>query len=82
MYSCGPLHMDEQKLEDQREPISNSFVPIQDVAWRTCREPWTIDMGGERESMKSILAAQRDNDVIGENIQPLMPYHQHLPLTF
>ena len=32
MYSCGPLHMDEQRLDDQLEPIYSSPVPIQNVA--------------------------------------------------
>ena len=50
MYSRGPLHMDEQSLDDQPEPIYNSIVPIQDVAWKTCRERWTIETGSERES--------------------------------
>ena len=30
--SWGPLHMDEQRQDDQREPIYNSSVLIQDVA--------------------------------------------------
>ena len=29
IYSCGPLHMDEQRQDDQVEPIYNSSVPIQ-----------------------------------------------------
>ena len=33
MYSCGPLHMDEQRLDNQLELIYNSSVLIQDVAW-------------------------------------------------
>ena len=28
----GPLHMDEQRQDNQQEPIYNSFVPIQDTA--------------------------------------------------
>ena len=35
---CGPLHTDEQALGDQLEPIYNSSVLIQDIAWKTCRE--------------------------------------------
>ena len=35
MYSCGPLHMDEQRQDDQLEPIYNSSVPIKDVALKT-----------------------------------------------
>ena len=35
MYSYGPLHMDEQRQDDQLEPTYNSSVPIQDVALKT-----------------------------------------------
>ena len=42
------LQMNEQRLDDQVEPIYISSVPIQDVAWNTCRERWTIDTDGER----------------------------------
>ena len=35
MYTCGPLHMDKQSLDQQLEPIYNSSVPIQGVAWKT-----------------------------------------------
>ena len=52
-YSYGPLRMDEQRLNDQREPIYNSSVPIQDVARKTCRDRWMIETGGERKSGKS-----------------------------
>ena len=38
MYSCGPPHMDELKLDNQLEHIYSSSVPIQDVPWRTCQE--------------------------------------------
>ena len=38
--------MDEQKLDDQLEPINNNSEPIQDVAWNTSRERWTIETGG------------------------------------
>ena len=34
-YSCGALHMDEQKQDDQLEPIYNSSVPIQVVGLKT-----------------------------------------------
>ena len=34
-YSCGPLQVDQQRQDDQLEPIYNSFVPIQDVALKT-----------------------------------------------
>ena len=64
-YSCGPLHIDEQKQDDQLEPIYNSSVPIQDVALKTYLELWTIQIGGrrERESVRSMPAARHDDDV-------------------
>ena len=64
MYSCGALHTDEQELGNQLEPIYNSSVLIQDVAWKTDRDRWTIETSGERESGKSMLAARHDNDDI------------------
>ena len=42
------------------ESIYNSFVPIQNVAWRTFRDRQTIETGGERWSGKSVLAARHD----------------------
>ena len=63
MYYCGPLLPDEQWLGDQIEPIFNSFVPIQDVAWKTCREQWTIETSGKKKSGKSVLAAWHNNDI-------------------
>ena len=57
MYSCGALHMDEQKLDDLLEPIYNSSLPIWDVAWKTSWEQWTLGMGGEKGSDRSVLAA-------------------------
>ena len=45
-YSCGPLHMDEQRQDDQIEPIYNSSVSIQDVASKTKRERLTIETDG------------------------------------
>ena len=55
-YSSGPLHMDEQRQDDQLEIIYNSSVPIQDVALKTYRERWTIEKGGGRGSGRSVLA--------------------------
>ena len=48
MYSCGPLHKEEQKQDEQLEPIFNSSVPIQDVALITYQEQWTNETSGER----------------------------------
>ena len=64
MYSSGPLYMDEQRLGDQLEPIYNSSVPIQDIAWKTSRERWTIETGGERGVERSVLAAQHDDNCL------------------
>ena len=61
-YSCGPLHIDEQRQDDQLEPIYNSSVPIQDVAWKTSQERWTIETGSERGSGRSVLVARHDDD--------------------
>ena len=52
MYSCGPLHMD-----DQLEPTYSSTVPIRDVALRTYPKQWTIGRGGEKGSGISVLMA-------------------------
>ena len=60
--SCGSHHMDEQRQDDQLEPIYNSSVPIQDVALKSSPEQWTIKMGGERGSGWSVLAARHDDD--------------------
>ena len=62
IYSCGPLHMDEKRLYDQLESIYNRPLPVQDVARKTFRERWTIETGGERGSMRSVLAARHDDD--------------------
>ena len=62
MYSCGPLHIDEQRQDDQLETTHSSSVPIQDVALKTCRKQWAIGRGGERGSWISVLIAQHDDD--------------------
>ena len=49
--------MDEQRQDDQLEPIYNSSVPIQDIALKTSREQWVIETGGERGSGRSVQAA-------------------------
>ena len=54
--------MDEQRQDDQLEPIYNSSVPIQDVALKTPREQWTIETVGEKRSGKSVLAVRYDDD--------------------
>ena len=62
MYSYGPFHMDKQGLGNQQEPVNNSSVLIQDVAWETYREWWLIETRGERGSGKSMLVPQHDDN--------------------
>ena len=62
IYSCGPLHMDEQRQEDQPKPIYNSSVPIQDIALKTFWEQCMIETDGERGSGRSVLAARHGDD--------------------
>ena len=61
---CGPLHMDEQRQDNQLEPIYNSSVPIQNVALKTFQERWMIEMGSERGSGRFVLVARHDDEVI------------------
>ena len=62
VYSCGPLHMDEQGQDDQLLPTYGSSVPIWDVALKTSRKQWTIEKSNERGSRISMLIAGRDHD--------------------
>ena len=62
MYSCGPLHMYEQRQGDQLEPTYSSFVPILDVALRTWQKQCLIGRGGERGSEISMLIARPHDD--------------------
>ena len=61
-YSCRPLHIDEQRQDDQLEPTYNSSVPMQDVALKTCWKQLTIDKGGEKGSGISVRMARHDDD--------------------
>ena len=54
--------MDEQRQDEQLEPMYNSSVPIQDIALVTSREQWMVEIGGERGSEKSMQAARHDDD--------------------
>ena len=54
--------MDEQRQDDQLEATYNSSVPIQDVALKTCRKPWTIEKGGKKGSEISVRMAWHDDD--------------------
>ena len=63
IYSFGPLHMAEQKQDNQLELTYSSSVPIRDVALRTCWKWWTIGRGGKRGSGISVLMTWHDDDV-------------------
>ena len=51
-----------QVLDNQLELIYNSYVWTEDVVKKTCRKRWMIETNGERESGKSVLGAQHDDD--------------------
>ena len=59
--------MDVQRQDDQLESTYSSFVPIPDVALRTCRKQWTIGRGGKRGSGMSVMMARCDDDDIGKD---------------
>ena len=56
-YSGGPLHMDEQRQDDQLESTYSSSVPIWDAALKTCQKQWIIEKGGI-----SMLMVRHDDD--------------------
>ena len=62
MYSCGPLHMDKQRQDDQLEPTYSSSVTIRGIALRICQKQWMIGRYGKRGSGISVLIAQHDDD--------------------
>ena len=64
MYSNGPLHMDEQRQDDQLEPTYSNFVPIGDVALKTCWKQLTIENGGEKGSGIFGLIERHEDDPI------------------
>ena len=64
IYSCGPLHIDKQRQDDQLEPTYNSSGPISDVSLKTYRNRWTIEKGGGRGSERSALMARHDHDKV------------------
>ena len=61
MYSYGPLHMAEQKQDDQHEHTFSNYVRIRDVVRKTCLGRWTIGRSGERGSGISVLPARHDD---------------------
>ena len=54
--------MDEQRQDDQLESIYDNSMPIQDAALGTYWERWTIEVGGEWGSGRSVLAVWHDDD--------------------
>ena len=49
-------------MDPHIEPIYNSSVPMQDIALKTSREQWTMEVGGERGSGISVLTTRHDDD--------------------
>ena len=68
--------MDEQRQDNQLEPIYNNSVPIKDIAWKTSRERWTIETGGEKGSGRSMLAARHDEDDDNDDVIKLFKINQ------
>ena len=60
--SSGPLHTDEQVLDDFLELIYSSSVRTQDLVLKTFLKRLMIKTNGERKSGKSMLAAWDDDD--------------------
>ena len=78
MYSCGPLHMDEQRQDDQLAPIYISSGPMQDIDLKTYRERWTIETGGGRRSGRSMLEMRHDDDNDDNYLQWIIIYYLKL----
>ena len=49
-------------FNDQVEPIYRRSVRIHKVAWKTFQKQWTIEIGGERGSWRSMLSVLQDDD--------------------
>ena len=57
MYSCGPLHTDEQRQDIQFEPTYSSSVAPR-ISWKQ----WTIGRCGDRGSGISVLIMRHDDN--------------------
>ena len=82
MYSCGPLHINEQRQDDQQETTYCSSVSIRDVAMKTYRKRWIIGKVGERGSGISLLMARHeDGDMYKQDLTlndpQLLIYHRY-----
>ena len=64
MYSCGPLHMDEQRQDNQLEPTYSRSVPIGDVTQKTYRKQWTTERSGQRGLGIYKLIERSDDDIV------------------
>ena len=54
--------MEEQRQDDKLEPIYNNSVPIRDVDLENSRKQWTIEKGGGKGSVISLLMTWHDDD--------------------
>ena len=72
--------MDRQRLDDPLEPIYNSSVSIQDVAWKTSRKQWTVEIGGERGSGISMQTARHDDDDDDDDDDDIDIYHMMMTI--
>ena len=61
-FFYGHLHIDVLVSADQQKLIHISSVLKQDIIWETCWEQWIIGTDVERESRKSMLLVQLDDD--------------------
>ena len=54
--------MDEQKQDNQLEPIYSSSVPVWNISLKTYQKQSTIEKGGEKGSGISLLMARHVDD--------------------
>ena len=63
-----PSHRLAKKRDGQQEAIYNCSVPIQDIALKTSRKGWTIEMVGKRGPERSMLAVRHDEIYISHHV--------------
>ena len=73
MLSSGPLHTDEQVLDNQEVLTYRSSVRTLDVAKKTCQRPWTIEMSGEGRVRE--IRARDDDDIYSVSQKWIHPSH-------
>ena len=69
------MYTDKQGYGDELEPIDNSSVLIQDVAWKTCQGQWTIETSGGRGPGTSMLAECHDDEAPWKKISDDIGIH-------